>query len=67
MKAAEIPKIDNSKHEAARLFNEQEVVETLNALDIMRRANMGDKTVDELIDWLMSVHEQNLEKRDKAA
>ena len=67
MKVAEIPKIDNSKHESARLFNEQEVVETLNALDIMRRANMGDKTVDELIDWLMSVHEQNLEKRDKAA
>jgi DNA-binding transcriptional MerR regulator len=65
MNSHEFPK--SNKIEAARLFNEQDIEETLNVLDKLDKAGMSDDKVSELIDWLTGLHEQNLEKREEAA
>lgn len=65
MNTYEMP--NNRRLEAARLFNEQDVEETLSALDKLDRAGMGDDTVHELIGWLTALHDRNLDKRDEAA
>ncbi|MBU0613128.1 hypothetical protein KKB10_03870 [Patescibacteria group bacterium] len=65
MNEFEVPK--DRRPEAARLFNEMDVEETLNVLDKLDKAGQGDNTVTELIDQLTALRGRNLEKRDEAA
>ena len=67
MYTPEAPKKNRNRPEAARLFDEKDVEQALNVLDMLDRSGQGDQTVTELIGQLTAIHEQNLEKRDEAA